>query len=60
MKVFNEIKAEVAGRIERVRSKRAAFWEYGQPLMLVAATGVERHDERRKIADGETKRRERE
>jgi acetyl-CoA carboxylase biotin carboxyl carrier protein len=35
MKVFNEIKAEVAGRIERVLVKNEQALEYGQPLMLV-------------------------
>lgn len=35
MKVFNEIKAEVAGRIERVLVKNEQPLEYGQPLMLV-------------------------
>jgi acetyl-CoA carboxylase biotin carboxyl carrier protein len=35
MKVFNEIKAEVAGRIERILVKNEQAVEYGQPLMLV-------------------------
>jgi len=35
MKVFNEIKAEVAGRIERVLVKNEQALEYGQPMMLV-------------------------
>ena len=35
MKVFNEIKAEVAGRIERVLVSNEQAVEYGQPLMLV-------------------------
>ena len=35
MKVFNEIKAEVAGIIERILVKNAQAVEYGQPLFLV-------------------------
>jgi acetyl-CoA carboxylase biotin carboxyl carrier protein len=35
MKVFNEIKAEVAGRIERVLVRNEQAVEYGQPLMFV-------------------------
>ena len=35
MKVFNEIKAEVAGLVERVLVKNAQAVEYGQPLFLV-------------------------
>jgi acetyl-CoA carboxylase biotin carboxyl carrier protein len=35
MKVFSEIKAEVAGTIERVLVKNAEPVEYGQPLFLV-------------------------
>ena len=35
MKVFNEIKAEVAGTIERILVKDAEPVEYGQPLFLV-------------------------
>jgi acetyl-CoA carboxylase biotin carboxyl carrier protein len=35
MKVFNEIKAEVAGRVERVLVRNEQALEYGQPLMLV-------------------------
>lgn len=35
MKVFNEIKAEVAGFVERVLVKNEQAVEYGQPLMLV-------------------------
>lgn len=35
MKVFNEIKAEVAGRVERVLVKNEQAVEYGQPLMYV-------------------------
>ena len=35
MKVFNEIKAEVAGRVERILCKNEQAVEYGQPLMLV-------------------------
>ncbi len=35
MKVFNEIKSEVAGTIERVLVKNAAAVEFGQPLFLV-------------------------
>jgi len=35
MKVFNEIKSEVAGRIERILVKNSEPVEYGQPLFLV-------------------------
>ena len=35
MKVFNEIKSEVAGTIERILVKNAEAVEFGQPLMLV-------------------------
>ncbi len=35
MKVFNEIKAEVAGRVERILCKNEQAVEYGQPLMLI-------------------------
>jgi len=35
MKVFNEIKAEVAGTIERILVQNEQAVEYGQPLMLV-------------------------
>lgn len=35
MKVFNEIKAEVSGTIERVLAKNGQAVEYGQPLFLV-------------------------
>jgi acetyl-CoA carboxylase biotin carboxyl carrier protein len=35
MKVFNEIKAEVAGLIERILVKNSDAVEYGQPLFLV-------------------------
>ena len=35
MKVFNEIKAEVAGTIERILVKNAEPVDYGQPLFLV-------------------------
>lgn len=35
MKVFNEIKSEVAGRVERVLCKNEQAVEYGQPLILV-------------------------
>ena len=35
MKVFNEIKSEVAGTIERVLVKNAQPVEYAQPLFLV-------------------------
>ncbi len=35
MKVFNEIKAEIAGLVERVLVKNEQAVEYGQPLMLV-------------------------
>ena len=35
MKVFSEIKAEVAGAIERILVKNADAVEYGQPLFLL-------------------------
>jgi len=35
MKVFNEIKAEVSGIIERILVHNEQAVEYGQPLMLV-------------------------
>ena len=35
MKVFNEIRAEVAGTIERISVQNEQAVEYGQPLMLV-------------------------
>ena len=35
MKVFNEIKAEVAGTIERILVQNEQAIEFGQPLMLV-------------------------
>ena len=35
MKVFNEIKAEVAGTIERILVQDQQAVEFGQPLMLV-------------------------
>lgn len=35
MKVFNEIKAEIAGTIERILVKNEQAVEYGQPLFLV-------------------------
>ncbi len=35
MKVFNEIKSEVAGTIERILVRNAQTVEYGQPLFLV-------------------------
>jgi acetyl-CoA carboxylase biotin carboxyl carrier protein len=35
MKVFNEIKAEVAGTIERILVQDEQAVEFGQPLMLV-------------------------
>jgi len=35
MKVFNEIKAEVSGTIERILVKNADAVEFGQPLFLV-------------------------
>ncbi len=35
MKVFNEIKAEIAGTIERILIKNAQPVEYGQPLFAV-------------------------
>ena len=35
MKVFNEIKAEIAGTIERILIKNAEAVEYGQPLFAV-------------------------
>jgi len=36
MKVFNEIKAEVAGRITKVLVKNAEAVEFDQPLFAVA------------------------
>jgi acetyl-CoA carboxylase biotin carboxyl carrier protein len=36
MKVFNEIKAEVSGRITRILAKNAQAVEYDQPLFAVA------------------------
>ncbi|MCH7720460.1 MAG: acetyl-CoA carboxylase biotin carboxyl carrier protein [Planctomycetes bacterium] len=39
MKVFNEIKAEVSGTIERVLVANEAPVEYGQPLFLVRPSG---------------------
>jgi acetyl-CoA carboxylase biotin carboxyl carrier protein len=38
MKVFSEIKAEIAGMIERILVKNGEAVEYGQPLFLVRAT----------------------
>jgi acetyl-CoA carboxylase biotin carboxyl carrier protein len=35
MKVFNEIKAETAGTVERILVENEAPVEYGQPLILV-------------------------
>lgn len=35
MKVFNEIKAEVSGTIERILVKNGQAVEYGQPMFLV-------------------------
>jgi len=35
MKVFNEIKSEVAGTIERILVKNADPVEFGQPLFMV-------------------------
>jgi len=35
MKVFNEIRAEMVGTIERVLVQNQQAVEYGQPLMLV-------------------------
>ena len=35
MKVFNEIKSEVAGTLERIVAKNAEPVEYGQPLFLI-------------------------
>jgi acetyl-CoA carboxylase biotin carboxyl carrier protein len=35
MKVFNEIKAEVSGTVERILVKNAEAVEFGQPLFLV-------------------------
>jgi acetyl-CoA carboxylase biotin carboxyl carrier protein len=35
MKVFNEIKAEVAGTVEQILVRNEQAVEYGQPLMLV-------------------------
>ncbi|MCH7701215.1 MAG: acetyl-CoA carboxylase biotin carboxyl carrier protein [Planctomycetes bacterium] len=39
MKVFNEIKAEVSGTIERVLVGNESPLEYGQPLFLVRPSG---------------------
>ncbi len=39
MKVFNEIKAEVAGTIERILVHNEQAVEYGQPLMMVRPRG---------------------
>lgn len=38
MKVFNEIKAEVAGTIERILVKNAQAVEFAQPLFLIRPT----------------------
>ena len=38
MKVFNEIKAEVSGTIERILAQDQQAVEFGQPLMLVRPT----------------------
>ena len=35
MKVFNEIKSEIAGTVERILVTNAQPVEYGQPLFLV-------------------------
>jgi biotin carboxyl carrier protein len=35
MKVFNEIKAEVTGTVERILVQNEQAVEFGQPLMLV-------------------------
>lgn len=39
MKVFNEIKAEVSGTIERILVHNEQAVEYGQPLMMVRPRG---------------------
>jgi len=39
MKVFNEIRAEVAGTIERILVQNEQAVEFGQPLMLVRPKG---------------------
>jgi acetyl-CoA carboxylase biotin carboxyl carrier protein len=39
MKVFNEIKAEVSGSIERILAHNQDAVEFGQPLMLVRPKG---------------------
>lgn len=39
MKVFNEIKSEVSGTIERILVKDEQAVEFGQPLMLVRPRG---------------------
>lgn len=39
MKVFNEIKAEVAGTVERILVQDEQAVEFGQPLMLVRPRG---------------------
>lgn len=36
MKVFNEIKSEIAGKIERILAKNSQAVEFGQPLFLIA------------------------
>ncbi len=35
MKVFNEIKSEIAGTLERILVKNGQPLEYGQPMFLV-------------------------
>jgi acetyl-CoA carboxylase biotin carboxyl carrier protein len=42
MKVFNEIKSEVAGVVERVLAKSAQAVEFGQPLFLVRPDSLPR------------------
>ena len=39
MKVFNDIKAEVTGTVERILVENGQAVEYGQPLMLVRPKG---------------------
>ena len=35
MKVFNEIRAEVAGTVVRILARNEQALEYGQPIMMV-------------------------
>jgi acetyl/propionyl-CoA carboxylase alpha subunit len=49
MKVFNEIKAEVSGRITKVLVKNAEAVEYDQPLFVVEACLVRLESEHRAV-----------